>query len=1002
MTYYGGHGDDTGTLSLPVIDPSWQNDRSTQDRYRLGRELARDFQELTFSSLPPPGGDHTDMSMSMDVGKDANATSTKRIHVPTRAAPTGPPGTMLYQTPTIDSRLLRDRFIDFTMAADDLRDTTDVDTYEIGRGNPEAAGAGGVSFDDRNADLFTTGLTNSKGNESKKRTGGKLDDKASSSKEVSAAKRREKAKAAAVDRSLGSPVQRGSSFPPTLDFGVAAPTPRRRRSRLSSGSAEAPSKIVDYVSNSGSGGSRASRFAGPPVANPRDSEEDALEDIGNKSNRKWFSNTRFQRPTSAASSRRDDDITEGMPAMLGRTRKGAPTSAIPKSFKSTPDFLRELGLDGHTQTINLQATLKELKQVGPPEPSARPRTKQTTQQSTRSARNADPSFMIPNMPDMTDLFGGNEVTHFSAKKGASAESHIPIDSIPIPHDSRALLDGMKQLQEKVAMLEDQIRRGKAQGGRAFESGSLEEERLVAVSSVAMAIAQHEDLKAAYHELRAQFEQVEQEKRSIERRSTRQREEFRAREERFRLYAKQARVAMEEAARREVEERQAAEREAARREFEEEQAEKREAERIAKQLEEEEREEIRRVEAKREFDRSVEEQLRKIRPDLFVGRVEPLIIPSAPLAQKKTTEEVDGRKKTITIPRSRKSLARETSGAEIAPEAEVKDKGKGREVLVRSTEPEGSQAGPGAASDDTILSISQEEVRRIAKEINQERKKRKAAAAAEKARKEIEQQARRPREQQVQPDKPSKAPTTEASSSAGAHAIDTGSSGESTTKKQKGRKVVKVVYLMDPDTTEIRGLTRETQGSEVIDATEPASGSGGGIQAPTRAGTPGLFRVPSAGGHACASEAEATTSETAEVTESKPTAPTVEEEAVAPVPELRSAPRVVFKDVSDDETSSGDQDISVDHDAEDHDTRQCTVCVRYDGLRLRQEEMERDNPLKDIDNSCLYSAPPLEPASKRPVPEGFEEEHTLRPSVAPQTQLERVVRQLRDEFRHLKL
>jgi hypothetical protein len=178
MTYYGGHGDDTGTLSLPVIDPSWQNDRSTQDRYRLGRELARDFQDLTFSSLPPPDGDHTDMSMSMDVGKDANATSTKRMHVPTRAAPTGPPGTMLYQTPTIDSRLMRDHFVDFTMAADDLRDTTDANTYEIGRGKPEVAGAGGVSFDDRNADLFTTGLTNSKGNESKKRTGRKLDDKA--------------------------------------------------------------------------------------------------------------------------------------------------------------------------------------------------------------------------------------------------------------------------------------------------------------------------------------------------------------------------------------------------------------------------------------------------------------------------------------------------------------------------------------------------------------------------------------------------------------------------------------------------------------------------------------------------------------------------------------------------------------------------------------------------------------------------------------------------------
>jgi hypothetical protein len=63
-----------------------------------------------------------------------------------------------------------------------------------------------------------------------------------------------------------------------------------------------------------------------------------------------------------------------------------------------------------------------------------------------------------------------------------------------------------------------------------------------------------------------------------------------------------------------------------------------------------------------------------------------------------------------------------------------------------------------------------------------------------------------------------------------------------------------------------------------------------------------------------------------------------------------------------------------------------------------------NPLADIDNSMAFPAPPLEPVStRRPGnTRSYEEEATPRPSQAPKTQLSKVVRQLQDEFAHIKL
>ena len=72
--------------------------------------------------------------------------------------------------------------------------------------------------------------------------------------------------------------------------------------------------------------------------------------------------------------------------------------------------------------------------------------------------------------------------------------------------------------------------------------SMQEERNAAINSVAVAISANEDLKAANSDLYNQLEQMGQEKRQTERLMSRQRDEYRAREEKLRQYARDARDA----------------------------------------------------------------------------------------------------------------------------------------------------------------------------------------------------------------------------------------------------------------------------------------------------------------------------------------------------------------------------------------------------------------------------------------------------------------------------
>lgn len=91
---------------------------------------------------------------------------------------------------------------------------------------------------------------------------------------------------------------------------------------------------------------------------------------------------------------------------------------------------------------------------------------------------------------------------------------------------------------------------------------------------------------------------------------------------------------------------------------------------------------------------------------------------------------------------------------------------------------------------------------------------------------------------------------------------------------------------------------------------------------------------------------------------------------------------------------------------EHDPEQCTVCTRMAKLQTREHEQRMQNPLADIDNSMAIPAPSLESASRKKgitrIINGYEEEPTPRPSQIPKRQLSKVVRQLSDEFSHLKL
>lgn len=460
MAYF----DDDDTESPSIMSGAHGPDN---DRLRLGRALARDFQSTSFSSTSSRGrhnnnnknknnNNDDDDSCTLDtfdISNDAAGMSTRRLD-------------MLQQTPTIDTQLL-DQFPDFSMAGHGIAE----DSLEVGRGN----GNRGNIDDSLRSVEFSSQQPFSIGGSTRKSdrrlfatvSSPNPDRNLSFSSIQSdpyeiplrrgAATNKGKEKAR-VPSNLGG--QRLGSITNFDLSQIEISTPKNNRAKSGLPGSQGGTKITDFVSNSGSGGS-GSRFADIQRSLEFDDEESASESESISIRPRAFAGSRFagspksRQPstTNAATGAKrvsrvpetkKNDLTDDLPAIVAKSRK-QPPAKIPQNFKSTDAFLHELGLDGTTTTTDLKNRLNQLKDINACKGD------NTTMGITQQ------SYLLPQMSDLSELISGypGDVTRMSYKRGPfnNTRGHKPIDSIPIPHDERAILMAMRLLQEKVADLE---------------------------------------------------------------------------------------------------------------------------------------------------------------------------------------------------------------------------------------------------------------------------------------------------------------------------------------------------------------------------------------------------------------------------------------------------------------------------------------------------------------------------------------------------------------------
>jgi len=821
-------------VSLPsnIHDPE-------SDRLRLGRELARDFGHDSFSSNSSRGGandnnndEETDTLGSFDISRDARGTSTRRVD-------------MLQHTPTIDSQLFSQEFADFTMAGRDGDDEEVTDSIEVGRGDNNNSDLRSVDFSTHIPFPLTAGR------------GRKLDRKMSSFfstvspnppprlqsvssthsdpfEYLQASRRRGGASTADnKPKEKAKPGQESKGLGGLTGFDLSQiGTPKnnsRGRSRLgTTGIRTEASKISDFVSNSGSGGSR-SRFQDGQSKSPRDEHGDTASDVGSVSGRARPSNTRFASSKSKQSSSssvrgggargnrmgKDDDLTADVPAIVAKARRTGTgvDKAVPQSFKSTDAFLQELGLDGHTTTTDLKERLDRLKDV---DAGRAPEFYKPTDEAIGITQQ---SFLLPQMSDLSELISGHpgDATRFSRKrtpKGFS-KTHKPLESIPVPHDERAILMAMKLLQDKVEALEGskaeaeeqcmhlehELRRSetrlrqeqhraraaedglvrKRSGDSAFGGSNdgdaeerakekmkleyqmeklsalsllslvkrifahnrvelettinslrtqldiltrelevskialrhMQEERNSAINSVAMAISTHEDLKAVNEELRIEIAHLRQGRSDYDLKD----KEWKIHDDRLRRKAREAReaaavaeVVARDTARRGKGKEAAANEESAMVERREQRAREKEAEKARERLDieeekiaEEQRAKERIALQKERFDKMVEHQLRKLRPDLFMPKLDIPAALSLAVNRVSVPEPVRQRREGARAQRKGKKDTRsnEAPGYPATSDSEASPAdAQGAQVTARNNEPKDLSTG-----DDTVMSIS---------------------------------------------------------------------------------------------------------------------------------------------------------------------------------------------------------------------------------------------------------------------------------------------------------
>lgn len=423
------HFDDvTDTIPLPPMPSETalrsgregsEADEFQRDRFRLGQEVAREFEDFSDSNHQ-----HNTAGMASYFLDDVTTTGMRQLHpdIERKYGGLAAGQNFFQQTPIANSKVMQTQFSDFTMPGRDHDSGDDTFEHEIGRGYD---GGHTHSLLGNSTDLFL--MNRATGARNDQRTNnGRAEVLTTSTPRILRNQTRKQ-----PTRVNGSPQPKIQS--PPLEFSPSA-AHKRTSGAKSRGSPTRPgqsSKIMDIVSSEGSSGSKNKQARRTYV-------EDG-DDVFSDRERERPSNSKGPRnqiiPPSTGKSLRGDNATT-------KARREKEPGAVPKAFKSTTDFLKELGLEGQT-TTNLQTKLDGLKD---PQPRARsaPNPIPTAQCDVTSGARLD---------DLTDLMAGNEVTRFSSKRVGFSPSHAAIDSIPIPHDSRALLEAMHELQEKVATLE---------------------------------------------------------------------------------------------------------------------------------------------------------------------------------------------------------------------------------------------------------------------------------------------------------------------------------------------------------------------------------------------------------------------------------------------------------------------------------------------------------------------------------------------------------------------
>ncbi|KAI9715463.1 MAG: hypothetical protein M1812_005939 [Candelaria pacifica] len=141
---------------------------------------------------------------------------------------------------------------------------------------------------------------------------------------------------------------------------------------------------------------------------------------------------------------------------FGSTKSRQPSAvpnSVPNKFTSTDGFLKELS---HGANIGQETN--------------KPPANGTTNSNTMTGNGTQHSFMLPDLPNITELVSGvyqdgtpvfskhsKSRSRFTSSNQAQASKkleHLPMDAIPVPEDEKAIFLSLKLLQDKVAELEN--------------------------------------------------------------------------------------------------------------------------------------------------------------------------------------------------------------------------------------------------------------------------------------------------------------------------------------------------------------------------------------------------------------------------------------------------------------------------------------------------------------------------------------------------------------------